>query len=657
MRENEEQDTDHEKHGELEKNDEAAGENGAAAVRLRASGEQALHDGLVCAVSGHGEKSAANQAGPEGVVRRKIPMEIQELEFVAIDGRDVCNFRPAARNFVEQKTKREQASSEIQEELRDIGPDNRFHAAFERVEDSEGDHDEDSEPFRGAESHADDESDGGDADAFGESARDEEGQRGDGAHLRAETFFDERVGGEVFATEVAGEKENGNEKTANDIAEDELEESEVGGISDGGSADDGEGGSFRGDDGESERPPWSAAPTQEIIFDTVLLLTKPQAEESDADKVRNDNDEIEGMNAHQAPGSRYCTSSRRRDEDSVGWRERQGREKAFLLATRDYSEDTRLTYALDMRYVLGMDGGGTKTECVLMDEAGLVRAEGRSGPSNPMRVGFGGALVAACEAARSAISNAKLSSNDIHVVCAGLAGAAQPESQRKMKKLLSEEFPTQVVEVCTDVDLKLEATGEGRAIVLNVGTGTFAVGRDLNGQAIRVGGHGPLLGDEGSAYDVGRRAMIAALRASDRGETDSPLAARILREMRATDWEDLQLRVYRVPDEVFPRIFPIVTSAADEGDREARELLKGAADELAGLLGDLMERLELEDEKFLLVKSGGMMGRSVYFDKLLDERLRVIAPKAEFGELLVTAAEAAARLALRLLLTPASEGG
>jgi glucosamine kinase len=308
-----------------------------------------------------------------------------------------------------------------------------------------------------------------------------------------------------------------------------------------------------------------------------------------------------------------------------------------------------------MRFVLGLDGGGTKTESVLMDEEGLIRAEGRGGPSNPMRVGFGGALAAVCEAARAAMHNAKLTTGDISVVCAGLAGAAQPESQRKMKKLLSEEFPTQTVQVCTDVDLKLEATGEGRAIVLNVGTGTFAVGRDKKGQTIRVGGHGPLLGDEGSAYDVGRRAMITALRAADRGEGDSPLAARILRDLRAEDWEELQLRVYRAPDEVFPRVFPIVTAAADEGDSEARMLLQHAAGELAGLLMDLMARLELNDENFLLVKSGGMVGHSAYFDKLLDERLRMAAPYAQFGALRVTAAEAAARLALRLLLATKEE--
>jgi N-acetylglucosamine kinase-like BadF-type ATPase len=191
--------------------------------------------------------------------------------------------------------------------------------------------------------------------------------------------------------------------------------------------------------------------------------------------------------------------------------------------------------------------------------------------------------------------------------------------------------------------------------VLLAGTGSWAVGRDVNGQVIRVGGHGPLLGDEGSAYDVGRRATIAALREADRGIPDSALATRILRELRASDWEDLQLRVYRTPDEVFPRIFPVIADAADGGDPAARGLLQDAASDLAGLVVDLMERLQLDGEKFLLVKSGGMMGRSPYFDKLLDERLRLAAPEAEFGALIVTAAQAAARLALRILLDPEEE--
>jgi N-acetylglucosamine kinase-like BadF-type ATPase len=309
-----------------------------------------------------------------------------------------------------------------------------------------------------------------------------------------------------------------------------------------------------------------------------------------------------------------------------------------------------------MRFVLGFDGGGTKTECVLMDEAGLVRATGRSGPSNPMRVGFGGALAAVCEAGRSAMQHAKLSSSDISAICAGLAGVGQPESQRKMKKLLAEEFQCKVVQICTDLDLTLEATGQGLAIVLIAGTGSAAVGRDINGQIVRVGGHGPLLGDEGSAYDVGRRAAIAALREYDRGMPDSPLATRMLQELRVTDWEDFHLRVYSIPDEVFPRLFPVVAAAANEGDSASRALLRDAAAGLAGLVADLAERLQLKSEKFLLVKSGGMVGRSAYFDKLLDERLLDAAPHAEFGSLLVTAAEAAARLALEMLPEVTEEG-
>ena len=85
-------------------------------------------------------------------------------------------------------------------------------------------------------------------------------------------------------------------------------------------------------------------------------------------------------------------------------------------------------------------------------------------------------------------------------------------------------------------------------------------------------------------------------------------------------------------------------------------LLQHAAGELSGLLVDLMVRLDLNDEKFLLVKSGGMVGHSAYFDKLLDQRLRMAAPYAQFGALIVTAAQAAARLALRLLPAPAEEG-
>jgi N-acetylglucosamine kinase-like BadF-type ATPase len=312
--------------------------------------------------------------------------------------------------------------------------------------------------------------------------------------------------------------------------------------------------------------------------------------------------------------------------------------------------EAALAYPLGMSLVLGFDGGGTKTECVLMDATHAVRARGRGGPSNPMRVGFEGALESIREATQVTLRTANVAQSEIGAICAGLAGAAQPESAATMTDLLTREFPGKAVHVCTDLALTLEATGGGPAMVLIAGTGSAAIGRGCDGQIGRVGGHGFLLGDEGSAYDIGQRAAIAAMRAKDRGDRNSSLASLILRGLKLTDWPEIELRVYQgAPDEVFPRIFPVVAAAADQGDSEAGQLLNEASARLAQLVGDLAARLHLKEDKHLLVKTGGMVGRSAYFDRVMDEQLRLAVPHAEFGPLAMTEAEAAAKIALRLL--------
>jgi len=225
-----------------------------------------------------------------------------------------------------------------------------------------------------------------------------------------------------------------------------------------------------------------------------------------------------------------------------------------------------------------------------------------------MRVGFGGALAAVCEAARMAISSAKISNNEIASLCAGLAGTAYPESGRKMRMLLEEEFPGKLVRVCTDMDLTLQAIGDGAAVVLIAGTGSAAVGRNAQGHTARVGGHGYLLGDEGSAYHVGQRAVLEALRHFERTGANMAMGGKILSEIGATTWADLQSRVYAAPDEVFPRLFPMVLQVAEAGDATARALLEDCAAALAELVNDLIERLQLRSQKVSAGKNGRHAG-------------------------------------------------
>lgn len=325
-----------------------------------------------------------------------------------------------------------------------------------------------------------------------------------------------------------------------------------------------------------------------------------------------------------------------------------------------------LAYAFCMRFVLGFDGGGTKTDCVLMDESGKILARTQAGPSNPLRVGFGAAISAIREAARQAVAQTSMAGDSrAAAICAGLAGAGPPESTEKIRALLAAEFAESKVQVCTDLDLALGATSDGPAIVLLAGTGSFAVGRNAAGETARAGGYGSQIGDEGSAYDIGRRAVLTAMHENDRTGADSVLGQRLLRELGCADWSGVKARAQAASDEVFPRLFSVVAALADSYESSvgpaakssAEGILRAAAFDLATLTENLAERLKLRDTKFFLTKTGGIIGRCKFLEEQIEERLRKLFPLAELGELRITPAEAAARLALRLLAASEETSG
>jgi N-acetylglucosamine kinase-like BadF-type ATPase len=310
-----------------------------------------------------------------------------------------------------------------------------------------------------------------------------------------------------------------------------------------------------------------------------------------------------------------------------------------------------------MHYVLGFDGGGTKTECVLLDSQRQVRATTRSGPSNPLRTGFEAATNALAEAAQSAAREAGIDSREISALCAGLAGVGSAQSNEEMQRQLTNAFPNAKRRLITDLELSLEATGQPAAIVLVAGTGSSAIGRDAQGHIARVGGHGPLLSDQGSAYDVGRLAVAAAVRERDRTGSDTAIGAEILRLLKFSSWTELRDRARASADEVFPRVFPVIAQAAESGDAYSQTLLRYAAQEITVLADALVDRLKLRDSAIYIAKTGGMIANSKFFDAQLDVQLREIAPHATIGLLPISPAEAAARLALELISTPAAQQG
>jgi N-acetylglucosamine kinase-like BadF-type ATPase len=297
-----------------------------------------------------------------------------------------------------------------------------------------------------------------------------------------------------------------------------------------------------------------------------------------------------------------------------------------------------------MRYILGFDGGGTKTECVLMNSADQVLARTFAGPSNPSRIGVESAVRAMEESAGVALRETGLERTAISAVGAGIAGTAKPEMKDSMSRALGECFRGASITVLTDLEAALAAAGEGPAIILVMGTGSASFGRNANGEVARAGGYGPSSSDQGSAYDIGRRAIAAAMRERV-GEADSLLGRQILEELRCTEWTMVQHRAQTIPDEVFPRIFPIVAGAADAGDAIAQQILIQAARDLASLVADVANHLHLGSSEFLLAKIGGTIGRSRFFDSQIDTALKQMVPRAQVGKLRVSPAEAAALVA------------
>jgi N-acetylglucosamine kinase-like BadF-type ATPase len=326
---------------------------------------------------------------------------------------------------------------------------------------------------------------------------------------------------------------------------------------------------------------------------------------------------------------------------------------AFFATSQsaETSSSAKLAYAFLMRCFLGFDGGGTKTECLLMDESGKILARSRSGPSNPFRIGVAAAAQALQQAADHALREAGALPADVQAVCAGLAGTARPENSQKMRAALLTAFPQAAVRVLTDLELALATMVPGPAIVLVAGTGSAVIGRDASGNIARVGGYGPAGSDEGSAYDVGRAAIAVSAREREARGEETALGRQILRQLGCANWEDVFERARANADAVFPRVFPVVAAAADAGDTMAQGLLFEAARKLSLLVSTLVQKLGLEASPFALGKTGGMIGRSSFFDATLDRQLLLSAPSANLTQLPLPPAEAAAHLALDLART------
>ena len=301
-------------------------------------------------------------------------------------------------------------------------------------------------------------------------------------------------------------------------------------------------------------------------------------------------------------------------------------------------------------YLLGFDGGGTKTEAVLADRSGRVIARASAGPSNPLRAGYARAWFALSEAGDRVLAKAKIHAEHLRAVCAGLGGAGRHGVVQRVGAFLEGSYPNATIRVTTDLEVALEAGfGTAAGMILLAGTGSAAFGRDAAGRTTRAGGLGPWVSDEGGAFDIGRRAVRAVALSNEHRGPATALSDRLFEVHRCSHWDSLADQILKNPDDVFPKTFPLVAELADTGDAVSCEIMMDAATALADLAVAVAHELGWRGSDFLLAKMGGVHGRSKFLDKAIETELDRHVPRACVVRAEISPAEAAVRMAERLI--------
>ncbi len=311
-----------------------------------------------------------------------------------------------------------------------------------------------------------------------------------------------------------------------------------------------------------------------------------------------------------------------------------------------------------MGLFLGIDGGGTKIECVLADEAGEILARASGAGANLRRASIDSLrdLLKSCLGALKGAAG--LPALQPVAVCAGFAGVSDPEARARAQSVLTEMLRPQHLYLVGDMEVALEAAvGAGAGVVLVAGTGSIAFGRNgegrtsrAGGEGARFGGDGQLTGDAGSGFDIGRGAVEAVLRAEEGRGPETILRDAELAVLGAENAEELAACLVPERAAELSSLVPLVTRAARRGDPVAGEILENAGTALAELALAVLRELNLAESNVGVFASGGVFSESPEVLNRVRKVFSRAAPRVAVERLEVSPAEGALRLGLRLWL-------
>ena len=248
---------------------------------------------------------------------------------------------------------------------------------------------------------------------------------------------------------------------------------------------------------------------------------------------------------------------------------------------------------------IGVDGGGSKTEIVALDSTGQVLRLIRKPASNYHVVGKEQAVLHIIEGIREVMQEETLEGIGI-----SLAGINTPEDWKIMSDGLKQWLrvltqrtmtPYQEMPVVMENDVfgaLMSVRGNFSGNVLAVGTGTVALGVNTKGEVFRLGGWGHLIGDQGSGYDIGRKALAATVASFDGYGPRTLLETKVTEHLgleQVLDISDWLYQSKRTNKDV-AALVPVVVEAVRQGDTISKLILDESGRELGLLTRALLRK-------------------------------------------------------------------
>ena len=289
-----------------------------------------------------------------------------------------------------------------------------------------------------------------------------------------------------------------------------------------------------------------------------------------------------------------------------------------------------------MTYIIGVDGGGTKTIGLLTDQDGHILARAESGPSNYHAVGeaqtkkvLADVISQLLTEVNETLEGCTASNPGIQCAfCLGLAGVAAPIDQKVIERICDEIGVPENRIVTHDARIGLVGGADKLAGVIVIsGTGSIVYGMNTEGRETYAGGWGHLLGDEGSGYDIALCALRAVARAADERGSPTQLSDLMLSALGLTQPRNLIPWIHGVSKDQVAQLAVDVFGVASAGDSIAQQILDNAADELTVAVHVVIDRLRFS-QPFDVVLSGGILTHQPTFADLLRNRIETIVPTA-----------------------------